>query len=143
MEGALVVGGVAEEADADLVAALHLDGLGNAGRERKRSADQCVAAHETVLHVEDVHGAAAPLADAGLLAKQLRHDRARVRAGLDGVHVIAIAGNDVVMTGPGRLQHTVGAGLFTRIQVQESADVAFDIGLVAALLETPCKQHFP
>ncbi len=65
-----------------------------------------------------------------------------IGAALDGVDVIAIAGDHIVMTGPGRFQHAVRAGFLARIQVQKTTDLSFDIRFVAALLKAPRKQHF-
>ena len=54
----------------------YLQRIGRAGRQRQLAADDRVAAHEVLLGVEQVHRAAAPVRDAGLLAEQLGHDRA-------------------------------------------------------------------
>ena len=56
--------------------------------------------------------------------------------------MVAVTGDDVIMTGIGRLQHTKGAGLLTGIEVQEAANVTFHVGLVAALFKATGKQHF-
>ena len=94
----LVIGGIPEEADADFIATFHLDGLGHTGRQREWAADQRIASHEAVLHVEDVHGTAAPFGGTGFLRKKFCHDLFRVRTALDGVDVIAVTGYDVVMS---------------------------------------------
>ena len=65
-----------------------------------------------------------------------------IGAALDGMDVVTITGDHVVVTRTRGLQHTKGAGLFTRIEVQETADFAFDIGFVAALFKAARKQHF-
>jgi len=137
VEGALVVGGVAQETDGDLVAPLHLDGLGHAGGEGEGPAHQGVTAHETVLHVEQVHGAPAALGAAGLLAEQFGHHRLGIGAALDGMDVIPVAGDDVVVAGPGRLHHPVHAGLLAGVEMEETTDLAFHVGFVATLLEAP------
>jgi hypothetical protein len=43
------------------------------------------------------------------------------------------------MVDPGRFQYTVCTGLFTGIEMQETANLALDIGFVAAFLEAPGK----
>src|SRR5262249_59043382 len=48
----------AEEADAHLVAAAVLDGEGETGRQREVAAHDAVAAHATLLCIEQVHPAA-------------------------------------------------------------------------------------
>src|SRR3569832_662255 len=141
VEGALVVRGVAEEADRDLVGLLHLDGLGHADRERERAADQRVAAHEMMFDVEDVHGAAAALARSRLFSVELGHHLFGIGAALDGVDVVAVTGDHVVMTRTRRLQHAVAAGLLAGIEMEESTDLALHIGFVAALLKTPREKH--
>jgi hypothetical protein len=128
--------------DADLVAPLHLDALGYPGGQRERPADQRVSAHEAVLHVEDMHGSAPALADTGFPGEQFRHDFLRIGAGLDGVHMIAVTGDHVVVPNPRGLQHTKGAGLLTRIEVQEATNIALHVCLVAALFKAAREQHF-
>ena len=88
-----------------------------------------------------MHGAATSLAAAGLLAEELGHDRLGVGTTLDGMDMIAVAGDDIVLTGARRFQHTVGTGLLAGIQMQETADLALHIGLMAALLEAAGKEH--
>src|SRR3569623_1942759 len=141
VEGALVVRGVAEEADRDLVGLLHLDGLGHADRERERTADQRVAAHEMMFDVEDVHGAAAAFARSRLFSVELGHHLFGIGAAFDGMHVVAITGDHIVVTRTRRLQHAVAAGLLAGIKMEESTDLALHIGFVAALLKTPREKH--
>ncbi len=39
------------------------------------------------------------------------------------------------------LEHTVCTGLLAGVEVQEAANIAFDVGFVTALLEATGKQH--
>ena len=97
VEGALVHGAVAEEADADLVALAVLDGEGDAGGDGDVAADDGVAAQEARLGVEEVHRAALALGAAGGLAQHLGHAGAGIHAAGQGVAVVAIGGDDVVV----------------------------------------------
>jgi hypothetical protein len=142
MESALVVGGIAEEADGDLVAALHLDGLGHTGGQREGTAHQGIAAHEMVLRIENVHGAAATLAAAGLLAEQLGHHGLGVGTAFDGMDMVAVAGDDVVMTRARGFHDAETAGLLAGVEMEEASNLAFHIGFVATLLEAAREQHF-
>src|SRR5581483_3823634 len=99
----------------DLVGLLVLGGEREAGGERERLADEGVAAHEVHAWIEDVHRAAAAARGAGLLAVELGHHLARRRAGLDGVDVVAVAGNDVVVATLGHLEHAGRDRLLTYI----------------------------
>ena len=56
--------------------------------------------------------------------------------------MIAVTGDDVIVTGLRRFQHAEGTGLLTGVEVQESANIPFHVGLVAAFLEATGKQHF-
>ena len=60
VEGTDVGGAVPEYAHHDLVALLVVDGVATAHRQRERLADDGIAAVETVLLAEEVHGPAPP-----------------------------------------------------------------------------------
>jgi len=94
-----------------------------------------------MLDIEDVHRPTPALAGAGLLAVQLGHHLFRIGTALDGVHMIPITGDDVVPARTSRLQHTDGAGLLARIEVEEPPDLALHIRLIAALFKTPREKH--
>ena len=53
--------------------------------------------HQVVLGAEHVHGAALAPADAGLLAKELRHDFSCRHILAERVHMVAVRGADVVV----------------------------------------------
>ncbi len=142
VKGALVVGGIAQKADGDFIAALELDAFADSRCQRERTAHQRIAAHETVLHVEDVHGTAAAFGRTGFLAVQFSHDLFRIGAALDGMHVVAVAGDDVVITGARGFHHAVAAGFLAGVKMQKAADLAFDVGLIATFLKTAVHHHF-
>ena len=58
------------------------------------------------------------------------------------MYVIAVTGDHIVMADLCGLQHTNGTGFLAWIEMQETADITFDIGLIAALFEAAGKQHF-
>ena len=60
------------------------------------AADDAVAAHEPVLDVEEVHGAALALDEAGALAVELGHHLVGIAAKKEGVGVVAVGGDDLV-----------------------------------------------
>ena len=98
MKGALVAGAVAEEADGHPIVALQpaaqrgTYGHGDGGAEDARLAQDADA------EICQVHGAALALADASLLAQQLRHSGLDVPALGDGVAMGAvITGHPVVV----------------------------------------------
>jgi hypothetical protein len=51
--------------------------------------------------------------------------------------MIAVAGDDIIMTGPGRFHDTMGAGFLARIKMQESADFTFHISFITPFFKTP------
>jgi len=58
------------------------------------------------------------------------------------VDVVTVAGDHVVVAGARGFHHAVAAGFLAGIEVQKTADLAFDIGLIAALFETAVQHHF-
>ena len=142
VKGTLIVGSVAQKANTDLIAALHLNAFGNACRERERAADQRIAAHEAMFRVKDMHGTTAPFGGAGFFAIQLGHYFFGIGAAFDRVHVVAVAGDHIIMAGPCGFHDAIAAGFLPWIEVQKAANLALDISLIAAFLEAPRKHHF-
>ena len=99
MEGALVGGAVAEEADHHVGPLLILQGERRAHGDGDASADDPIGAQHTDGEVGDVHGTALALAVAVLAGHQLRKHPLQVRALGDAVAVAAVSGGDVVMVG--------------------------------------------
>src|SRR6185295_12731979 len=140
VEGALLHRAVAEEAEADLVGLLEADPVAHARRHRQVAAHDAVAAEVAAGHVVEVHAAALAPADAGGAAAQLGHEGAHVGAARDGVPVVAVVRDDVVVVA----QQAHGAHphrLVADVEVQEAADLALDVELGAAFLEAPDEQH--
>ena len=142
VKGALVIGGITQKTDGDFVASLELDGLGYPGCQRERAAHQRIAAHEMLAGIENVHGAAASLGRAGFLAIQFGHNLPGIRTALDGMNMITVAGDHIVITRAGRFHHAIAAGFLARVQMQEAADLAFDVSLIAAFFKTAVHHHF-
>ena len=116
MEGALVGGAVAEEADADLIGASDLDGQTRAAGDALAGADDAVRAQDTQVPVRNVHGAALAFAVAGVAAEELRHHQLHVAALGDDVAVATVGTRDVVII-PQALAHRRSDRFLTQIQV--------------------------
>jgi hypothetical protein len=141
VERPLVVGRVAEEADRDRVAALHLERHGEAGGQRERTADERVPAHEVTLCVEDVHRAAEAARAAGRLAVQLGHHLLGRDSTHERVDVVPVPGDDVVVARTGRGHDPVGARFLSWIEMEEATDLADLVVLVALLFEAAGEEH--
>jgi hypothetical protein len=87
-----------------------------------------------------VHAAALAPADAGGLAAELGQQGAHVGAARDRVPVVAIVGDHVVV-----LAHQADGAdadrFLSDVQVEETADLSFDIELGAAFFEPADEQH--
>ena len=90
--------------------------------------------------IEEVHGAPLSLADAGGLAEQFGHHPPRFGAPHDGLGMLAVGGEDVViLVQPGRRSDR--HRLLAAVKVQEAGDVPFGVLLGARLLELPGQDH--
>ena len=141
MDAPLVHGAVAEVADADPVFVAILDGEGDAGRQGDMAADDGMAAEEALLRVEEVHRAALPLGAAGHLAEQLGHGGLGVHAPRQGMAVVAIGGDHVVIfpEDPDRAHRN---RLLAAVLVEESPDlVPFLVEHLRPLLEAADQHH--
>jgi hypothetical protein len=92
------------------------------------------------LHVQQVHRAAAPVGDPGLLAEQLSHHRLGGRSKGEGDPVVAVAGEDVVVPrhGGGRPHHR---RFFADVQVQVAPDPVPGVLLLGTLFESADQYH--
>ena len=123
MEGALVGGAVAEEADADLIGPSELYRQARTAGDALSSSDDAVGAEDALVPVGDVHRAALALAVAGVSAEELRHHEVEVAALGDDVAVAAVGAGDVVII-PQALAHRRGDRLLAQIQMGEAVDLA-------------------
>ncbi len=140
MEGALVVGAVAEEGNH------HARGLAALGRQRRADRDRDAATHDPVGaeialgDVRDMHGATAAMAIAGLLAEEFGEHPPDIRSFGDAVAVTAMGGGDVVGV---RERHADAdrAGFLPDRQVHRAVDEASHVGLFGPFLEEAYKVH--
>ena len=137
---ALVGGSVAEEREAGALDAPVFQRVRDSRAERHLAADNAVPAPVVPRRIEEVHRAALALGAAGGLAVKLRHELVQVHADGDGVAVVAIGRDDMILLLHDRAAAD-GHGLLPDVQMEESADAALLIGAQAALLEAPDAHH--
>ena len=140
VEGADVGGAVAEDAQHRARLLLVVQCQRHPHRDGQVPAHDAPAAQEVAGRVQQVHRAAAPMCDAGLLAEQLGHHRGRVGAARQRHAVVAVAGEHVVV-GVGGGQRPDHGGLLADRQVQVAADLGAGVLLLGALLEDADEQH--
>ena len=142
MEGALVDGAVAEEAERDVGRLAKGCGQRRARGEAEAAADDAVGAQHAEREVGDVHRAAAAGAGAGRLAVELGHHRADADALGDGVAVAAVGRGDQVA----RFERGAAAGrhrFLADIGMGEAGHLAREVVGEDALLEEPDAHHRP
>src|SRR5690606_21849937 len=123
VEGAVVHRAVAViELDDAVLAAIAL-GVGHADAKRNVPADDAVAAHHAAFRVEEVHGAALALHDAGALAIELRHHGLRIRTLQDGVRVVTV-GRDRQVALLQVIDEAHRDGFLAAVHVEITADLA-------------------
>ena len=93
---------VAEEADADLIAAAQLGRQASTGADAEAAADNAVGAEDAHRHIGDVHGSALAATIAGFLAHDLGHHAVELAALGQTVSVAAVCAGDVVVVAQGR-----------------------------------------
>ena len=140
VERALVHRAIAEERDGDALFLLILDGEAETGGDGELGADDGLAADEVVLGAVHVHRAALALAAPRRLAQQLGHDDARLHTFQDGVAVLAVAADDVILRAQ-RGDDAHAAGLLPDVEVQEAADPAERVFLGGLVLEATDQRH--
>ena len=87
-----------------------------------------------------MHRAAAALVGAADPSEELGHDAVGFDATGEGVAVVAVVGDDLVVGAEG-VDGADGASLLARVEVEEAADLAARVHLRALLLEAPDEQH--
>src|SRR5690349_9107477 len=90
MKNTLIGGAVPEDADADLLSLLHLQGQPHAHRLRDTATYYSISAEIVRLKISDVHRTPAPVVVARIFAEKFRHHQADVRAFSDEVPVSAM-----------------------------------------------------
>ena len=136
----MVAGAVAEEGDADVVAALGACAHADADRMADAGGDDAVGAEQADRAVIEMHRAAAAAAAAVALAEQLGHQDVGIHALGERVAVAAMGRGDPV----GRPQMRAGADggrLLADVEMQEAGRLALAAGDLRHALEAPEQQH--
>ena len=140
MEGALVVGAVAEEGHHDLASLHLLRRQGSPHRDGNAAADDAVGAQIALGDIGNVHGAATAPAVARGLAEELGEHALHVGALGDAMAVAAMGGGDLVILGQ-RHADAGGARLLPDGQVHGAVDEAAHVALLRAFLEAADEIH--
>ena len=140
VDGALVGGAVAHVAKAAALEPLVFEGVGESEAQWGLAADDAVAAPEMFRRGEEVHGAALALGAAGEFALQLGHELAHAHADGEGVAMVAVGGDDVVVLAQQRAGAD-GDGLLAVVEMEEAADPALLVDAQAAVLEGADTHH--
>ena len=141
MEGTAVGGAVAEEHHGDLVVLQdHLVGQGGTGGQVVAAAHDAVGAQHAHGEVSNVHGAAAALAQAGLLAVDLSHHAVHIGALGHAVTMAAVSGLDHVILPQGGA-HAGGNGFLADVQVDKARDLTRQEIVLDGLLELADGAH--
>jgi hypothetical protein len=106
------------------------------------SADDAVAAVQSMLGVEQMHRAALPFREAGALAVQLGHDPARTGAEGQGLGMIAIAAEDDVVLLQ-RADDPGGDRLLADVHMKVPADLPPPERRLGRLFEAADEDHLP
>ena len=141
MERTAVAGAVAEEHHGHLIGLQDiLEGQSSAGGQIVAAAHDAVGAQHADGEIGDVHGAAAALAQARLLAEDLRHHAVDIGALGHAVTMAAVGGfNHIVITQSGA--HAGGDGFLTDVGVGEAGDLAGEEVVLDALLKLADRAH--
>ena len=140
VEGALVDRAIAEVAEAAAFAAEVFEAVGEAEAERGLAGDDAVAAPEVLVRREEVHRAALAFRAAGLFAEHFRHALVHAHADGEGVAVVAVGGDEVVIR-PAERDGADGDGFLADVEVEEAADFAALVVFQAGLLEAADADH--
>ena len=142
MEGALVNGGFAKEAERDLIRSLVFTREGQAGSERNLAANNRVSAEKIDLHIKQVHRAAFAARTARGFPIKLCHHSIRRNALRDRLSMLAVARNDIIVLA-NRRDGADADCLLTDVQMAEAANLAQVVRLGAFLFKAPTQKHLP
>ena len=140
MEGALVHGTIAEEADDALRQVAHGNRISDANRDRAGFADDRIAAHEAALAVEHMHRAAHAAGHAVGAAEKLGHHLSRRHATHQRMGVLAIGADDIIGRAGG-VNHACSDGFLAGIKMEETDDIALRIFLCSTFLKSARQKH--
>ena len=142
VEAALVHRAVAEEAHGRAFQPLVFQPIGQPEPERRLSADDAVAAPIVLVRREEVHRAALAFRAARGFAIKLGHALVHAHADGEGVAVVAVGGDDVVIVAHERAGAD-GDGFLADVEVEKAAHFSAVVLLQRLLLKAPHPQHLP
>src|SRR5207302_4390810 len=110
------------------------DGQASARRQWQLAANDGVPAHQPLLGAEQMHRATPAAGHAGLAAEELGHDAVRLDTAGDGVAVLTVVSEQVVIWLHASRQANA-RGLLTQIEVAVTADLGSLVHLRRLLFE--------
>ena len=119
MVGTLIDGAIPHEAESGPFFALIFEGVGESESEWGLTPDDAVSAPVVLVGSEVVHRAALAAGATGRFAKKFRHAFVHSHADSEGMPVIAVGGDDVIVF-PHEGDSADSNGFLTDIQVQKS-----------------------
>jgi len=142
MKGSLVHRSVPEEAEDDVVLLAVVDLEPQTRCQREVGSDDCMPPHEVFVGVEEMHGAALTSTATGGFSVEFGHDTLREHPGGEGMSMVPVSSNGVVLVGVNTLESTNGDSFLAGVDMTEPANFALEVNLVGRLLELP-NQHHP
>lgn len=131
---------IAEVADGTAAQALVFEGVGESQTEGGLARDNAVAAPVALVRRKVVHGATFSLGAARKFAKELSHTFVHTHPDREGVAVVTVGGDDMVMIvhdGDG----SDGRGLLADVKVEESSHFPLLVGLQSRLFKLADADH--
>src|ERR1700731_1674987 len=113
---------------------------GQSGREWNMRADNGVPTVHVILAIEEMHRAAETARAAGFFAEEFGHAGLGTGSARERVGMIAVRGDDVVVTSR-RRDRTTDDGFLADVKMAEAADFLSLILLTGAFFKTPDQQH--
>lgn len=140
VQGTLVHRAVAEVAQHDAIFLAVFNGPAEAHRQRNVAGNNGVPAEKIAFMVEKVHRATLAMRAAGGLAVKLGKERMNIAAAGDGVAMVAVRGNNIVV-GAHRADAADGNCFLTVIKMAEAADFLLLVRLSAACFKLANQGH--
>ncbi len=141
MEGTLVDSTVSHVAEGGTLDAFVFESESETRTQGCLAADDAVASPEVFIGGEVVHGASFAFGAAGGFAEELGHAFVHGHADHEGMSVVAVSGDKVVVFLVAGGDGADGYGFLADVEVQESADVALLVGTQGTLLEATDANH--
>src|SRR5262245_18933033 len=140
MERPLIDRAVTEEAECDAILAAVLNRKRQPNPQRYVRGNDRVATIHMMRHIEKMHRPTEPSRAAGFFSEKLRHTCIGARAPGQGMPVITVSGNDVIIRAHGsdRPDHD---SFLANVKVTKAANLLRLILLTGAFFEAPDRQH--